>query len=72
LCKYLRTKAPLISSPETDTRKIIDRLLREGWVKEHGGNHDKFRKPGHKLLVVPRHRTLSLGVARGIAKDAGW
>jgi hypothetical protein len=25
-----------------------------------------------RAIVVPRHRTLSLGVARAIAKAAGW
>jgi len=29
-------------APETDTRKIISRLEREGWVNIGGGSHDKF------------------------------
>jgi predicted RNA binding protein YcfA (HicA-like mRNA interferase family) len=59
---------------ETNTRKIVARLEREGWVKEAGGRHDKFTnaaKPG-VLIVVPRHREQSPGVARSIAKSAGW
>ena len=59
---------------ETNTRKIIARLEREGWRKEHGGSHDKFNHPSQPnvTLIVPRHRELSPGVARDIAKKAGW
>jgi predicted RNA binding protein YcfA (HicA-like mRNA interferase family) len=59
---------------ETNTRKIIARLEREGWVKETGGKHDKFKHPDKPriLIVVPRHREVSPRVARSIAKDAGW
>jgi predicted RNA binding protein YcfA (HicA-like mRNA interferase family) len=59
---------------ETNTRKIIARLEREGWVVERGKEHDIFRNPGVQGLriVVPRHRALSPGVARDIAKKAGW
>ncbi|MFZ1101830.1 MAG: type II toxin-antitoxin system HicA family toxin [Hyphomicrobiaceae bacterium] len=61
-------------SLETNTRKIVARLLRDGWTKLPGGKHDKYEhsaKPGI-LIVVPRHRKQSLGVARDIAKLAGW
>ena len=59
---------------ETNTRKIIARLEREGWIKSHGGRHDKFDHVGlpEITLIVPRHRELSPGVARDIAKKAGW
>jgi len=46
----------------------------EGWANLGGGSHDKFKhdaRPG-VIIVVPRHRSLSLGVARSIAKLAGW
>jgi predicted RNA binding protein YcfA (HicA-like mRNA interferase family) len=59
---------------ETNTRKIIARLEREGWVNVGGGKHDKFTnalRPG-VAIIVPRHREQSLGVARSIAKAAGW
>ena len=51
----------------------VARLAREGWVERHGGEHDVFKHPA-KLgrIVVPRHRALSPGVARVIAKQAGW
>jgi predicted RNA binding protein YcfA (HicA-like mRNA interferase family) len=59
---------------ETNTRKIVRRLQREGWVNIGGGKHDNFehpQKPG-VLIQVPRHRDVSPGVARSIAKQAGW
>ena len=60
--------------PETNRSKIVARLTRDGWVSEGGAKHDKFahaNKPGLKIMV-PRHNILSLGVARNIAKAAGW
>jgi predicted RNA binding protein YcfA (HicA-like mRNA interferase family) len=59
---------------ETNTRKVIARLEREGWRNEGGGRHDKFGNPDRPglILIVPRHRELSPGVARDIAKKAGW
>ena len=62
-----------MEKPETNRRKVIARLAREGWIERHGGEHNVFKhptKPGR--VVVPRHRTLSPGVARVIAKQAGW
>jgi predicted RNA binding protein YcfA (HicA-like mRNA interferase family) len=58
---------------DCNRRKIIARLEREGWVNLGGKEHDKFRhasKPG--VVLVPRHNELSIGVARSIAKAAGW
>jgi hypothetical protein len=40
----------------------------------HGRAHDIYEhpeRPGH-AIVVPRHRTLTLGVARSIANSADW
>lgn len=59
---------------ETSTRKIIARLVAEGWINVGGAKHDKFQhpaRPGVKI-IVPRHREQSLGVARSIADAAGW
>jgi predicted RNA binding protein YcfA (HicA-like mRNA interferase family) len=60
--------------PETNTRKVVRRLLRDGWRNVGGGGHDKFEHPDRPgvLIVVPRHRELSPGVARSIARLAGW
>jgi mRNA interferase HicA len=59
---------------ETSRTKIVARLEREGWTIKHGGNHDVYRHRAYpdRAIVVPRHRTLSPGVARNIAKTAGW
>jgi hypothetical protein len=57
---------------ETNTARVIARLLREGWEQIGGTKHDKFRKPGHSIIMVPRHRTLTPGVAQSVAKAAGW
>jgi len=59
---------------ETNTRRIDARLERENWSRVAGGNHDKFTHPAREgvLIVAPRHRTVSPGVARDIAKKAGW
>ena len=61
-------------SLETNTRKIITRLGREGWHNIGGGRHDKFEHSERSalLLMMPRHREVSVGVARDIAKKAGW
>jgi predicted RNA binding protein YcfA (HicA-like mRNA interferase family) len=59
---------------ETNRRRIVSRLAREGWVLvRHGGEHDVYRhKQKQGTIAVPRHSTLSPGVARSIAKAAGW
>lgn len=67
-CIYLH-----MPTSETSRAKIVSRLEAEGWTNVGGGSHDKFTKPGVAYpIIVPRHRTLSLGVARSIAKAAGW
>ncbi|SKA19857.1 type II toxin-antitoxin system HicA family toxin [Consotaella salsifontis] len=57
---------------EDNRRKIVARLLSEGWTSIGGGEHENFVKDGLRMIQVPRHRTLSQGVARSIAKAAGW
>ncbi|HEY2885319.1 MAG TPA: type II toxin-antitoxin system HicA family toxin [Rhizomicrobium sp.] len=62
-----------MSAPETDRNRVAARLMREGWIVRHGGAHDVFKHPArHGRIVLPRHRTLSPGVARTVAKQAGW
>ena len=63
-----------LPSIETSTRKIIARLEREGWVNIGGGKHDRYvnaAQPGI-MITVPRHKALTPGTARSIAKAAGW
>jgi len=57
---------------ETTTSKIKARLEREGWQLVGGTKHDKYRKDGQHTIMVPRHRTVTPGVARSIAQAAGW
>ena len=59
---------------ETSRSKIVSRLAREGWINRGGGSHDIYTHPARPgiIISVPRHRTLSPGVARAIAKQAGW
>jgi predicted RNA binding protein YcfA (HicA-like mRNA interferase family) len=59
---------------ETKPRLIIRRLIREGWLPIGGGSHDKFEHPDRRgaLIIVPRHHEVSPGVARSIARVAGW
>jgi hypothetical protein len=59
---------------ETNRTRIVARLAREGWVNRGGGKLDVFTNPKRPgvIITVPRHRTLSPGVARQIARVAGW
>ena len=57
---------------EDNRRKIVVRLLAEGWTSIGGGEHENFTREGQRMIQVPRHKTLSKGVARSIAKAAGW
>ena len=58
---------------EISRQKVTARLEAEGWAVRHGGAHDVYKHPDSKgRIVVPRHRVLSPGVARVIAKEAGW
>jgi predicted RNA binding protein YcfA (HicA-like mRNA interferase family) len=58
---------------ETNRTKVVSRLLREGWeLGRHGGGHDIYRHPTKGVVTVPRHRELSPGVARSIARTAAW
>ncbi|MEJ8571260.1 type II toxin-antitoxin system HicA family toxin [Microbaculum marinum] len=58
---------------ETNKAKISRKLEREGWINRGGGNHDVYTHPDRPgRIVLPRHKTVSVGVARQIAKVAGW
>jgi predicted RNA binding protein YcfA (HicA-like mRNA interferase family) len=58
---------------ERNSRKIIGRLLEDGFEEVSvRGSHHKFRK-GKVTLIVPHpEKDLPLGTARAIAKQAGW
>jgi predicted RNA binding protein YcfA (HicA-like mRNA interferase family) len=58
---------------ELRRREIVARLRQDGWKSVGGKEHEKFKhssKPGR--VLVPRHNDISIGVARDIAKKAGW
>ena len=49
-------------------------MEQEGWkLDRHGGSHDIYRHPVIPgIITLPRHKIVSPGVARSIAKKAGW
>ena len=52
---------------------LIKHYLRDGWKARPGGNHDVYKHPTRPgRIILPRHRTPSPGVARAVAKHAGW
>jgi predicted RNA binding protein YcfA (HicA-like mRNA interferase family) len=58
---------------ELNRRNVTARLEREGWICHHGGEHDVYKHPEREgRIIVPRHRTLTIGVARDIARKAQW
>ena len=58
---------------ETNRSKVAARLLREGWEVRHGGDHDVYKHSTRSgRIILPRHRTLSPGAARAVAKQARW
>ncbi|MFM5892829.1 MAG: type II toxin-antitoxin system HicA family toxin [Novosphingobium sp.] len=58
---------------ELDSRKIVKRLLADGFVAiSSKGSHHKFRKGGLTVIVPHPKKDLPLGTARSIAKMAGW
>jgi predicted RNA binding protein YcfA (HicA-like mRNA interferase family) len=72
---HIGTANTSISMPsaETNRLKVAARLEREGWQCRPGGAHDVYKHPHRPgRIIVPRHRTLSRGVARAIANAAGW
>ena len=58
---------------ETNTRAIRRRLEREGWYLARHGRHDIYKHADFtETIRLPRHRTVSIGIAQQIAKQAGW
>ena len=50
------------------------RLEQEGWyLQRHGSRHDIYRHTEIEgIISVPRHPEVKPGVARTIARKAGW
>ena len=59
---------------ETKTDRIRRKLEKDGWhLARDGSGHDISRPLSLKgIITLPRYKTVSLGVARSIAKKAGW
>ncbi|KPF60067.1 hypothetical protein IP88_16105 [alpha proteobacterium AAP81b] len=62
---------------ERDSRKIVKRLLADGFVLAGvRGSHHKFTRTeaaGVRVVIVPHpKKDLPLGTARAIARQAGW
>lgn len=59
---------------ETKTSRIRRRLERDDWyLARRGSGHDVYRHPDVKgIVTLPRHPKVSAGVARSIARKAGW
>ena len=75
MCNILHTIFCLVPlMVERNSREIIRRLQREGWVRAGiSGSHHKFKHPDGRSIVVPHpKKDLPLGTARAIAKHGGW
>lgn len=58
---------------ERNSQKIIVRLRREGFeLVSIRGSHHKFRKGSLTIIVPHPKKDLPLGMARAIARQAGW
>lgn len=60
---------------ERNSRKILRRLRKEGWVVVNiEGSHHKLSHPNWKHPVIVPHpkKDLPQGTARSIARAAGW
>ena len=60
---------------ERNSRRIIARLLREGWeLMNVSGSHHKFRHAERQGRVTVPHpnKDIAIGTVREIYKQAGW
>lgn len=58
-----------------DTRKVIARLLREGWIMRQGkGDHMNFHKPGCPDLITidTGEKQIKKPIYNRIKKIVGW
>ncbi len=59
----------------TNSRDIIRRLEREGWVETRvSGSHHVFKHPktGQTLVIPHPKKDLGKGLVRAIYRGAGW
>ena len=50
------------------TKKLIALLVRSGFVSKSGAKHGKYEREG-SVVIVPRHRSISLGTSKQICSD---
>lgn len=63
----------IIVCMETDSKKIVKRLIGEGFeLVSVRGSHHKFRKGAVTIIVPHPKKDLPIGTARNIARAAGW
>ena len=58
-----------------DSKAIIKRLKKEGWILAGGrGDHEKYKHPDKKGHVVVPHpkKDIVIGTLRNIYRQAGW
>jgi len=62
-----------VNDVETNSRKLIKRLEKDGFdLVKTTGSHHKFKK-GDKTVTVPHpKKDLPLGTVRNIYRQAGW
>ena len=74
VAQYLAQREVAMPSMQTSTCTIVARLRADAWTETPRGKHNKLEHPDRPgvLLVVPRHKEQSPGVARSIARLAGW
>ena len=70
---YLTSAMCIYLHMERDSRRIVKRLLAEGWREiAVRGSHHKFGRDSAIVIVPHPKRDLPIGTARAIAKAAGW
>lgn len=58
---------------ETCVKKIRRRLESEGWKIKSANSHQKWQHPDKPVMImIPNHQTLSIGLAKKVARRAGW
>lgn len=60
---------------ERNSRKLIKRLKKEGWIEVRvTGDHHHYKHPDRKGIVTIAHpnKDIPIGTVRSIYKQAGW
>ena len=74
-CKFIMVCIIVAIKIERNSRKLMARLKKDGWVVVSvNGDHYKLKhkKFKHPIILVHPRKDLPLGTARQIHKAAGW